>query len=212
MKMKQIYVILLICLATQFSFAQNPAAVEKVKEAGRVIHRSFFSRDSLAKAIRLYDEAIKIDSTYSLAYWYKAAYLNEIGEKEEASRVYLSAEKYNLSNPYYYTPVGISLEKHGKVQEAHRIYEKVKQLFEVRMRERFSDNDFYNWLFVKYLLDNKRMTIAEIEQVHHDFGGLPLGDKMLPPSTPDSLKLSREYLQIFYQPEEMKKSVLKDIW
>ncbi|MEY8685310.1 hypothetical protein AB9N12_03905 [Bacteroides sp. AN502(2024)] len=124
-----------------------------------------FRQDSLEKAILLLDEAIAIDSSYVLAYTHKSQCLDRLGRVREALQTCLSAEKYALENPYYYTLKGIYLEKNGKLKAMHCAYQKSFILLGEELKKKPDANVCINYIMAKYLNDGKEMSVQEMESL-----------------------------------------------
>ena len=144
-------IILLLCTNTSFAIAQiSPKAVEKnnqsVKTAG-----FFNDSDSLNKAIHLSDEAIALEPSYKLAYANKIKYLMALGQKEKALQTMLQMEKF-------------SPEENAKKSLAMDAYKQAASLFKKRLKEKPTEADLMNYVFVLFLRDNKNYSLDEIEK------------------------------------------------
>ena len=157
-------IILLLCTNTSFAIAQiSPKAVEKnnqsVKTAG-----FFNDSDSLNKAIHLSDEAIALEPSYKLAYANKIKYLMALGQKEKALQTMLQMEKFSPDDPYYILGKGMMLEENAKKSLAMDAYKQAASLFEKRLKEKPTEADPMNYVFVLFLRDNKNYSLDEIEK------------------------------------------------
>ncbi|WP_288088272.1 tetratricopeptide repeat protein [Bacteroides acidifaciens] len=161
--MKNYCILFLFLFSSSITFAQEyvPTAIEKNNQAVKLMFRP----DSLEKAILLLDEAIAIDSSYVLAYTHKSQCLDRLGRVQEALQTCLSAEKYALENPYYYTLKGVYLEKSGKVEVAHKAYQKSFMLFGEELKKKPDANVCINYIMAKYLYDGKEMSGQEMESL-----------------------------------------------
>lgn len=88
-----------------------------------------FDKDSIAKAIELFDQATKIDSNYYLAYWNKCVYQNKLGRRNDALKTLQKLEELKPTNPDLKVTAGIILELNGdslsarqKFLEADKFY------------------------------------------------------------------------------------------
>ena len=145
-------IILLLCTNTSFAIAQiSPKAVEKnnqsVKTAG-----FFNDSDSLNKAIHLSDEAIALEPSYKLAYANKIKYLMALGQKEKALQTMLQMEKFSPD------------EENAKKSLAMDAYKQAASLFKKRLKEKPTEADLMNYVFVLFLRDNKNYSLDEIEK------------------------------------------------
>lgn len=91
-----------------------------------------FDKDSIEKAIELFDQATKIDSNYYLAYWNKCVYLNKLGRRNEALKTLQKLEELKPTNPDLKVTAGIVLELNGdslsakqKFLEADKFYSNI---------------------------------------------------------------------------------------
>ena len=146
-------IILLLCTNTSFAIAQiSPKAVEKnnqsVKTAG-----FFNDSDSLNKAIHLSDEAIALEPSYKL-----------LGQKEKALQTMLQMEKFSPDDPYYILGKGMMLEENAKKSLAMDAYKQAASLFKKRLKEKPTEADLMNYVFVLFLRDNKNYSLDEIEK------------------------------------------------
>ena len=90
------------------------------------------NNDSILKAIELFNEAIKIQPNYYLAYWNKFTFLNKLGKTETAFETLKQLEKLKPNNPSIKVVAGIfieqnkdSLEARNKFLEADKIYNNI---------------------------------------------------------------------------------------
>jgi tetratricopeptide (TPR) repeat protein len=196
----------------QLALSQNPAAVEKGNQAAKIVFNSS-NRDSLLKAIALYTEAIQLDSTYSQAYFYKAFYMSELGNREEAFHVFLSSEKYSLSSYMFYQFKGMLLENRKEMGLARDAYLKALSLCETEMERHLTSGNFVNWMSIKTLLDDRRPSMEEINRTLRRYGHPTLEDEpakglILPSDT----IINMEIVRFYNRPEFDKKEMLKSAW
>ena len=140
----------------------NQEAVKKNNEAIAIMRWHVTDTDSLKKAIRLFDEAIRIDPTYKLAYTNKAQYLLYLHEKAKALEVILQIEHLEKDNPEYYVYRGMLLEVNGREEEAQQSYAKAIPLQERRFWKQKDLRSFTNYAFTLYIKDGKERTLEEV--------------------------------------------------
>ena len=124
----------------------------------------FNDSDSLNKAIHLSDEAIALEPSYKLAYANKIKYLMALGQKEKALQTMLQMEKFSPDDPYYILGKGMMLEENAKKSLAMDAYKQAASLFEKRLKEKPTEADLMNYVFVLFLRDNKNYSLDEIEK------------------------------------------------
>lgn len=140
----------------------NSDAVRKNNEAIELMKFHWPDSDSIRKAIRLFDEAIRIDSSYGLAYTNKIQHLLYLGEKEKALEVSLQIEHLEKDNPEYYVHRGMLLEVNGRTEEAQQSYAKAIPLQEKRFRKEKELGALMNYAFALYIKDGKERTLEEV--------------------------------------------------
>ncbi len=111
---------------------------------------------SYHEAIKLLDEAIRIDTTYFMAYSNKAVVLTRLGKYHEAINIY----KYLTTNikpdyPEAFTMLGMLYDKIGKNSLAKEYYKKAIQKYSDRIRKKEDVMDLVNKAHLNYILDRQ---------------------------------------------------------
>jgi tetratricopeptide (TPR) repeat protein len=108
-----------------YSWAQipyKPKAIELNNKAVDMYQKSWRDVTIAYKVLRLYDEAIKVDSLYIIAYMNKAKLLCELGRRRAALKVFDRVAKVHSESPGYWSMGGYILEKMGRKKEAKKRY------------------------------------------------------------------------------------------
>ena len=78
-----------------------------------------------------------------------------LGQKEKALQTMLQMEKFSPDDPYYILGKGMMLEENAKKSLAMDAYKQAASLFEKRLKEKPTEADLMNYVFVLFLRDNK---------------------------------------------------------
>lgn len=80
--------------------------------------------DSIRNAIKLFEQAVELDSNYFTAYWNKFVYENQLGKFDDAFKTLEKLEKLKPEAPYLKTFLGISMWSRGDTVDAkHKFME-----------------------------------------------------------------------------------------
>jgi tetratricopeptide (TPR) repeat protein len=144
------------------------------------------NQTSYQEAIKLLDKAIRIDSTYHMAYANKAATLSKLGKHIEAIQLY----KYIVETIYpgyleIYPMLGMLHEKMGKDSIAKEYYQMAILKYSDRINDKKDILDMINKAHIIYIL-NKQKGLNEIDSL------------IIAYPTNDELPLYKEYLFIGY--------------
>ena len=159
---------ILFCLSLSLSCMGQTFPTEAISKNNQAMKTAGFfdNKDSLVKAVHLLDESIHICPTYVLAYTNKAQCLSKLGDLKEALNTILIVEKQASRNPYIYTTKGILLEKNKNLSEAKKAYQRSIELFRECLKENPENSgDFENMLFTMLLLNNKILSLSDIEKI-----------------------------------------------
>ena len=87
-----------------------------------------------------------------------------LGQKEKALQTLLQIEKFSPDDPYYILGKGMMLEENAKKSLAMDAYKQATSLFEKRLKEKPTEVDLMNYVFLLVLRDNKNYSLDEIEK------------------------------------------------
>lgn len=112
---------------------------------------------SYQEAIKLLDEAIRLDTTYYMAYSNKAVILTRLGKYNEAINIY----RHLVANikpdyPEAFTMLGMLYDKIGEKSTAKEYYEKAIQKYSDRIKKNEDVMDMVNKAHLNYILDMQK--------------------------------------------------------
>ena len=124
--MKYLFVFIVIVLALSSCAKSNerkPSSItRKLNDAA--IELSKYGKDSVMRSIQLLDSAIKIDSSYILAYNNKLSFLNQIRDYNGALTTLKAMEGRDDKNKSLFLLIGIHYERIGIIDSAFIYYNK----------------------------------------------------------------------------------------
>jgi len=141
---------------------------------------------SYQEAIKLLDKAIRLDTTYYMAYSNKAVILTRLGKYNEAINIY----RHLVTNikpdyPEAFTMLGMLYDKIGGKSTAKEYYKKAVQKYSDRISKKEDVMDMVNRAHLNYILD-KEKGLNEIDSLI----------KVYPKN--DELPMYKEYMFLGY--------------
>lgn len=163
-------------------------AIELNKRATLLINER--TQISYQKAISLLDEAIRLDTSYYIAYSNKAAALTRLKEYNEAIKVYEHlVTKINQDYPEALTMLGMLYDKTGMDSLAKKYYKVAIQKYSDRIREKEDVMDMFNKAHLIYILD-KYKGLAAIDSLINIY------------PTNEQLPIYKEYMFLNYSHQQ----------
>ncbi|HFG0566807.1 TPA: tetratricopeptide repeat protein [Flavobacterium psychrophilum] len=168
--------LLLIFIFSQFASCQykpDSKAVELVKEANGIGAKSFY-KDSIEndKALKLIDEAIKIDDKYISAYQSKTTFLYAKKDINGLLENNLKIIELRPNQPMWKIQRGLFLEINGNKMEAQESYKLGVNEYEELLKKKEMSQDFnFRIEYISALEANENLNQAkvEMENLRSDF-------------------------------------------
>lgn len=141
---------------------------------------------SYQEAIRLLDKAIRLDTTYYMAYLNKSVTLTRLGKYDEAVNIYRHiVTSIKPDYPEALTMLGMLYDKIGEKSTAKEYYKKAVQKYSDRISKKEDIMDMVNRAHLNYILD-KEKGLNEIDSLI----------KVYPKN--DELPMYKEYMFLGY--------------
>ena len=170
--------LLLIFIFSQFASCQykpDSKAVELIKEANGIGAKSLY-KDSIEndKALKLIDEAIKIDDEYLSAYQAKATFLYAKKDINGLLENNLKIIELRPNQPMWKIQRGLLLEINGDKIKAQENYKLGLNQYTEMLKQKEMNQDFnFRIEYVSALEANEKLNQAkvEMEKLNNDFPG-----------------------------------------
>lgn len=88
-----------------------------------------FDNKKMLEAIKLFNQAIKLQPNYFIAYWNKMSLQNQLGLRKEAFETLKEIEHLRPNVPEVKASVGVYIETNGNVSEARKKYIEAENLY-----------------------------------------------------------------------------------
>jgi tetratricopeptide (TPR) repeat protein len=168
--------LLLIFIFSQFASCQykpDNKAVELIREANEIGAKSFY-KDSIenGKALKLIDEAIKIDDKYLSAYQSKATFLYAKKDIKGLLENNLKIIELRPNQPMWKIQRGLLLEINGNKLKAKESYKLGLNEYQKLLKKKEMNQDFnFRIEYVSALEANENLNQAkvEMEKLRNDF-------------------------------------------
>jgi tetratricopeptide (TPR) repeat protein len=157
-------IVVILCRAQQSTF--NLKAIELNNKAVNLIAKSFGDDTPLNNALLILDQAIKIDSSYYVAYQSKATVLCKLKKYESAIKTLDKVIQLHKNVAEVFSTQGFILEKIGRKKEAIAKYKSASNEYD-RLIKKYPNKVEYqiNKAFLLVFIDNKETAQKSIKEI-----------------------------------------------
>jgi tetratricopeptide (TPR) repeat protein len=125
------------CHSQEKKDLKNDKIAQALNDTAILLFQKYnYQEDSLKKAIQLLEKAIKVDSTYAIAYSNKVSILCSLGDCQAALRTLEKLITFKKTNPTVFIIEGHILEKTGDIDKAIQKYKTADSLYDVQIESK----------------------------------------------------------------------------
>lgn len=156
--------VVLTCNAQNTTY--NPKAIELNNQAVDIVTKSFGDEVQLKKALGILDNAIKLDTSYYVAYQSKATVLCKLKKYDSTIKTLEKVIRLHKNTAEVFSTQGFILEKIGKKKEATAKYQAAFTEYERLIKESPNKVEYQvNKAFLLVFLVNKEAAQKRIEDI-----------------------------------------------